>query len=68
MEEDFELNIWNVLKVLENQITNPEFNGMFDYVPFKEVDKDGVMEIEFSQTLYQLIGLGLRWYVRVSIV
>jgi hypothetical protein len=41
MEQDFELNTRNVLKVLENQIANPEFDGKFDYVPFKDVDKDG---------------------------
>ena len=36
MEEDYELNACDILHLLEIQIANSEFNGKFDYVPFKE--------------------------------
>lgn len=41
MEEEYELNTRNVLCLLEIQISNSEFNGKFDYVPFKEFNRDG---------------------------
>ena len=41
MDQDFELNTRDVLKVLEQQIANPELNGKFDYVPFREFDNEG---------------------------
>jgi len=41
MEEEYELNTRDVLYLLEIQISNSEFDGKFDYVPFNEVDEDG---------------------------
>lgn len=41
MEEEYELNTRDVLHLLEIQISNSEFNGRFDYVPFREFNKDG---------------------------
>jgi hypothetical protein len=41
MDEDFELNTWDVLKVLKQQIANPELNGKFDYVPYREFNNKG---------------------------
>ena len=41
MQETYELNTCDVLRVVELQLANPEFDGRFDYSPYKEYGPDG---------------------------
>jgi hypothetical protein len=41
MTETYELNAWNVLHVLESQLADRDFNGLCDYIPYKEFDPQG---------------------------
>ena len=41
MQETYELNTCDVLHVVELQLANPEFDGRFDYSPYKEYGPDG---------------------------
>jgi hypothetical protein len=41
MQNVYELNTRDVLRVVELQLANPEFDGKFDYSPYKEYGPDG---------------------------
>ena len=40
MEQTYDLNVWDALGLLEQQLASPEFEGQFEYVPFQEFDSD----------------------------
>ncbi|KAF8261700.1 hypothetical protein EI94DRAFT_1469313, partial [Lactarius quietus] len=41
MEQGYELNTCNVLEVIQEQLATPDFEGQFDYVPYKEFNGKG---------------------------
>ena len=41
MQETYKLSTCNVLHIVELQLANPEFDGNFDYLPYKEYGPDG---------------------------
>jgi hypothetical protein len=41
MQETYELNVRDVLSVFEEQLVSKEFDGQFEYTPYKEYDEKG---------------------------
>ena len=41
MQESYKLNVRNVLSVFEEQLASKEFDGQFEYTPYKEYDEKG---------------------------
>ncbi|KAH9008341.1 hypothetical protein EDB83DRAFT_2509114 [Lactarius deliciosus] len=41
MQETYELNVRNILSVFEEQLASKEFDGQFEYTPYKEYDAKG---------------------------
>jgi hypothetical protein len=41
MKCKYELNVWDVLSIFEEQLASKEFDGQFDYTPYEEYDKKG---------------------------
>src|SRR6266498_2243098 len=52
MEETQTLHTCDILQVLELQISDPDFQGKFDYIPYQEYDSDGhwTLQNHFSNT------------------
>jgi hypothetical protein len=40
MEQSYDLNVWDVLGLLEQQLASSEFEGQFEYVPFQEFNSE----------------------------
>ncbi|KAH9161675.1 hypothetical protein EDB89DRAFT_1861472 [Lactarius sanguifluus] len=41
MQETYKLNVRNILSVFEEQLASKEFDGQFEYTPYKEYDAKG---------------------------
>ena len=41
MEEEYELNVRDVLHVIRQQLAMPDFDGNIEYVPYQEFDEHG---------------------------
>ena len=41
MQESYKLNVRNILSVFEEQLAPEEFDGQFEYMPYKEYDEKG---------------------------
>ena len=41
MEQEYELNAWDALVLIEHQLATSDFDGNFDYAPYQEFGPDG---------------------------
>ncbi|KAF8258996.1 hypothetical protein EI94DRAFT_1774037 [Lactarius quietus] len=41
MDESYELNVWDVLSIFEEQLASKEFDGWFEYTPYEEYTENG---------------------------